>query len=247
MSGYSEDLNIDFSDEGSWAHSQKLKITLLFRLGGKFSNMAQLIWIALKWSFNQTLSIFIPFNIEREIRKQHTRNNLNHHKVETNRFTKTWWGAMIQFYSILSRALNRHPHIGLVVTLLVSAHREFQGSQGAQDPQDQLVPQDHPAIMDLKDPWDHEETKVMKVFAENKVSQVHPEKQVLVEARVLKAQRDLKGPQVQQAHQETRVTQALVEAKVLQAPRELQGLWDVTGNSAFLRISVTKGTLDWSR
>ena len=72
----------------------------------------------------------------------------------------------MQFYSILSRALNRRPHIGLVGTVLVSVHQEFQESQGAQDPQDQLVLQDHPAIMGLKDPWEDEETKVMKVLVE---------------------------------------------------------------------------------
>ena len=137
--------------------------------------------------------------------------------------------------------------MGLVVTVLVSVHQEFQGSQEAQDPQDQLVLQDHPAIMGMKDPQAHEETKVMKVLLENKVSQVHQEKQVLLEARVLKVPRDLKGPRAQQVHLETRVTQALVEAKVLQAPRELQGLWDVTGNSAFLRIWMMAGTVDWSR
>ena len=137
--------------------------------------------------------------------------------------------------------------MGLVVTVLVSVHQEFQGSQGTQDLQDQLVPQDHQAIMDLKDPQAHEETKVMKVLLENKVSQVHPEKQVPVEDRVLKAPRDLKGPRVQQVHQETRVMQALVDAKVLKAPRELQGLWDVTGNNVFLRIWMMAGTVDWSR
>jgi len=29
--------------------------------------------------------------------------------------------------------------------------------------------------------------------------------------------------------------QVLLEAKVPKVPRELQGLWDVTGNNAFLR------------
>ena len=94
---------------------------------------------------------------------------------------------MMQFYSILSRALNRRPHIGLVGTVLVSVHQEFQESQGAQDPQDQLVLQDHPAIMGLKDPWEDEETKVMKVLVEGKVPQ---------------APRDLKDSLVQQVHPE---------------------------------------------
>ena len=94
---------------------------------------------------------------------------------------------MMQFYSILSRALNRRHRMGLVGTVLVSVHQEFQGSQGAQDPQDQLVPQDHQVIMDLKDPRAHEETKVMKVLVEGKVPQ---------------APRDLKDSLVQQVYPE---------------------------------------------
>ena len=158
--------------------------------------------------------------------------HFNPHKMEDNSSINTWRWVMVQFYSILSRALNRRHRMGLVGTVLVSVHQEFQGSQESQDPQDQLVPQDHLAIMGLKDPWAHEETKAMKV---------------LVEGKVCQAPRDLKGPWVQQVHRETRVMQALVEAKVLQAPRELQGLWDVTGNSAFLRIWMTTGTQDWLR
>ena len=46
---------------------------------------------------------------------------------------------MMQFYSILSRALNRRHRMGLVGTVLVSVYQEFQGSQAAQDLQDQLV------------------------------------------------------------------------------------------------------------
>ena len=111
--------------------------------------------------------------------------------------------------------------MGLVVTLLVSVHQEFQASQETLERQDQQVLRDHQAIMDLKDPWAHEETRVMKVLVENKASQ---------------APREVQDPQVQQAHLETRAMQVLVEAKVPQALRELQGPSDVTGNSAFLRI-----------
>ena len=111
--------------------------------------------------------------------------------------------------------------MGVVVTLLVSVHQEFQASQEALDPQDQQVLRDHQAVMDLKDPRAHEETRVMKELVENKASQ---------------APRELQDPQVQQVPLETRVMQVLVEAKVPRAPRELQGLWDVTGNSVFLRI-----------
>ena len=125
------------------------------------------------------------------------------------------------FLSSVRVLLSRRHHMGLVVTLLVSVHQEFQASQETLDPQDQQVLRDHQAVMDLKDPWAHEETKVMKALVENKAFQ---------------APRELQDPQVQQVHLETKEKRALVEAKVPQAPRELQGLWDVTGNSAFLRI-----------
>ena len=147
--------------------------------------------------------------------------------------SSTWVGIIAQnklkdllpndafFFSSFRALLNRRHHISLVVTLLVSVHQEFQASQETLDPQDQQVLRDHQAIMDLKDPWAHEETRVMKELVENKASQ---------------APRELQDPQVQQDHLETRVMQVLVEAKVPQAPRELQSPWDVTGNSAFLRI-----------
>ena len=111
--------------------------------------------------------------------------------------------------------------MGVVVTLLVSVHQEFQASQEAPDPQDQQALRDHQAIMDLKDPWAQEETRVMKELVENKASQ---------------APRELQDPQVQQVRLETRVIQVLVEAKVPRVSREPKGLWDVTGNSAFLKI-----------
>jgi len=65
-----------------------------------------------------------------------------------------------------------------------------------------------------------------------------------VEAKVPQAPRDLKDPWVRQVPLEIKVMQVLVEAKVPQVPRELLGLWDVTGNSASLRIFMTTRTLD---
>ena len=51
--------------------------------------------------------------------------------------------------------------------------------------------------------------------------------------------RDLKDPRAQQDHLESRVMQAFKVHKALQvsqASRVLQGLWDVIGNSVFIRI-----------
>ena len=58
--------------------------------------------------------------------------------------------------------LNRPYHMVPVVMVGVSVHQEFQASQEALDPRDQQVSREHPVIMDLKDPWALEETKVMK-------------------------------------------------------------------------------------
>ena len=150
-----------------------------------------------------------------------------------------------------------------VVMVVVSVHQEFQASQEALDPRDQQVLRDHPVIMDLKDPWAHEETKAMKELVEDweqqaskelkdlqarqvhvgaKVKQVQlvPLEtrviQVLVESKVPLAPKDLKDPQVQLVPLETRVIQVLVEVKVPQVPRVLQDRFLVTGNNAFLRI-----------
>ena len=99
---------------------------------------------------------------------------------------------------------------------------------------------DHPVIMDLKDPWAHEETRVMKepvedrdlqVLAVTKVKQVHL------------APRELKDPQVQLVPLETRVIQVLVEVKVPQVPRVLQDRLVVIGNNAYLRREM-EGTPD---
>ena len=128
-----------------------------------------------------------------------------------------------------------------VVIVGVSVHQEFQASQEALDPRDQQVLRDHPVIMDLKDPWAHEETKVMKepkgdrdlqARAVTKVKQVHL------------APRDLTDPQVQLAPLETRVIQVLVEVKVPQVPRVIQDLLVVIGNNAFLRNWTKTRTLD---
>ena len=64
--------------------------------------------------------------------------------------------------------LNRPHHMVPVVMVGVSVHQEFQASQEALDPRDQQVLRDHPVIMDLKDPWALEETKVTKELGEGR-------------------------------------------------------------------------------
>ena len=114
----------------------------------------------------------------------------------------------------------------------VSVHREFQASQEALVPRDQQVSRDHPVIMDLKDPWAHEETKVMKELVEDRDHQVP----VVTKVKMVPlAPRDLKDPQVQLVPLETRVIQVLVEVKVPQVLRVLQDRLVVIGNSAFFR------------
>ena len=144
----------------------------------------------------------------------------------------------------------------------VSMHQEFPASQGALDPRDQQVLRDQQVIMDLKDPWAHEETKATKEPVEDRDHQVpvvtkvkmvplaprdlkDPQVQlvpletrvilVLVESKVPLAPKDVKDPQVQLVPPETRVIQVLVEVKVPQVPRVLQDRLVVIGNSAFLR------------
>ena len=119
-----------------------------------------------------------------------------------------------------------------VVMVGVSVHQEFQASQEALDPRDQQVLRDHPVIMDLKDPWAHEETKVMKELVEDRDHQAPAVTKV---KQVPLAPRDLKDPQVQLVPLETRVIQVLVEVKVPQVPRVLQDRLVVIGNNAFLR------------
>jgi len=158
---------------------------------------------------------------------------------------------------VTARALNRHHHMDLVLTMLVSAHQAFQASQEALDPRDKQVSRDYPAIMDLKDPWAHEETRVTKVLVEDevykdlrelkvpRVLRVHLERKdnkVLVEAKVAKVPRDLKETRVLLVHPGRRVMQVPVEVKVLQAyevpqaTRVHQAPWFVTGNNALLRV-----------
>ena len=115
----------------------------------------------------------------------------------------------------------------------VSVHQEFQASQEALDPREQQVLRDHPVIMDLKDPWAHEETKVMKELVEDRDHQVPVVTKVKMVPLV---PRDLKDPQVQLVPLETRVIQVLVEVKVPQVQRVLQDRLVVIGNSAFSRI-----------
>ena len=119
-----------------------------------------------------------------------------------------------------------------VVMVGVSVHQEFQASQEAPDPRDQQVLRDHPVIMDLKDPWAHEETKVMKELVEDRDHQAPTVTKV---KQVPLAPRDLKDPQVQLVPMETRVIQVLVEVKVPQVQRVIQDRLVVIGNNAFLR------------
>ena len=123
-----------------------------------------------------------------------------------------------------------------VVMVGVSVHQEFQASQEALDPRDQQVLRDHPVIMDLKDPWAHEETKVMKEPVEDRDLQAPAVPKV---KQVHLAPRDLRDPQVQLVPLETRVIQEFVEVKVPQVPRVLQDRLVVIGNNAFLR--------DWTK
>ena len=146
----------------------------------------------------------------------------------------------VAFFSF--RVLLNRIHLMVPVVMVgVSVHQEFQASQEALDPRDQQVLRDHRAIMDLKDPWAHEETKVMKELVENR------EHQASKELKDLQAQQDHVGTtvkQVQLVPLETRVIQVLVEVKVPQVPRVLQDRLVVIGNSAFLRIWAMAGTLD---
>ena len=128
-----------------------------------------------------------------------------------------------------------------VVMVGVSVHQEFQASQEALDPRDQQVLRDLPVIMDLKDPWAHEEREVMKEPVEDRDLQAPAVPQVRL---VHLAQRDLRDPQVQLVPLETRVIQVLVEVKVPQVPRVLQDRLVVIGNNAFLRIWTKARTLD---
>ena len=123
----------------------------------------------------------------------------------------------------------------------VSVHQEFQASQEALDPRDQQVLRDHPVIMDLKDPWAHEETKVMKEPVEDRDLQAQTVTKV---KQVPLALRDLKDPQVQLVPMETRVIQVLVEVKVLQVQRVIQDRLVVIGNTAFLRNWTMTRTRD---
>ena len=127
-----------------------------------------------------------------------------------------------------------------VVMVGVSVHQEFRASQEALDPRDQQVLRDLPVIMDLKEPWAHEEKKVMKEPVEDRDLQAPAVTKV---KQVPLAPKDLKDPQVQLVHLETRVIQVLVEVKVPQVPRVLQDRLLVIGNTAFLS-SWMEGTLD---
>ena len=128
-----------------------------------------------------------------------------------------------------------------VVMVGVSVHQEFQASQEALDPRDQQVLRDLPVIMDLKDPWAHGETKVMKEPVEDRDLQAPAVPKV---KQVHLAPRDLRDPQVQLVPLETRVIQELVEVKAPQVPRVLQDRLVVIGNNAFLRNWTKTRTQD---
>jgi len=99
-----------------------------------------------------------------------------------------------------------------VLRVVAAPHQEFQGSQEALDPRVR------PAVMDLKDPRDQEETKVMKDLVESK------------------APRAIQVPRDQPVQQEAKVNQGFADSRVLKVPRELQDPWDGTGSSVFLRV-----------
>ena len=146
----------------------------------------------------------------------------------------------VAFFSF--RALLNRLHLMVPVVMVdVSVHQEFQASQEVLDPWDQQVSRDHPVIMDLKDPWAHEDTKVMKEPVEDRDFQV-PE--VTKEKQAPLVPRDLKDPQVQLVLLETRVIQVLVEDKVPQVPRGIRERLVVIGNNAFSKISTMERTLD---
>ena len=128
-----------------------------------------------------------------------------------------------------------------VVRVGVSVHQEFQASQEALDPRDQQVLRGHPVVMEPKDPWAHEERKVMKEPVEDRDLQAPAVPKV---KQVHLAPRDFKDPQVQLVPLETRVIQVLVEVKVPQVPRVLQDRLVVIGNNAFLRIWTKARTRD---
>ena len=145
--------------------------------------------------------------------------------------------AFSSFRALLNRL---HPMVP-VVMVGVSVHQEFQASQEVLDPREQQVLWDHRVIMDLKDPWAHEESKAMKEPMEDRDFQVPAVTKVKLAPLV---PRDLKDPQVQLVPLGTRVIQVLVEVKVPQVPRVLQDPLVVSGNNAFLRIWTMEGTLD---
>ena len=94
----------------------------------------------------------------------------------------------------------------------VSVHQEFPASQEALDPRD------HPAIMDMKDPWAHGEKKAMKETVEDRDHQASKE---LKDLQARQVHVGTKVRQVQLVPLETRVIQVFVESKVPLVPRGL--------------------------
>ena len=114
----------------------------------------------------------------------------------------------------------------LVVMVLAFARQGFQVCREILDPQGQRALRVHQV---RKDPTDLVETEVRWGNLEQKAP---------------RAPRDLRGPRVQRAQEELKVTLAIREAKALQAPRDLQAHWEVTGNSACLKILTKARTVD---
>ena len=146
---------------------------------------------------------------------------------------------------LLNNSVPNRRHLGHVVRVLAAPPQEFQGSQ------ESLDPQDHLAIVDLKDPRAQEETQVIKdlvesrdlkeiqdplvrwVYQEAKVNrasqdaldpQDHPEEKDLKEQRVLQETKETKDLRETQDPRDQRVRQEAEVNQVLvvsKVPREL--------------------------
>ena len=133
-------------------------------------------------------------------------------------------------------------HSGHVVSVLAAPHQELQGSQ------ESLDPRDHPAIVDLKDPWAQEETQVIKDLVGSKDLRDIQDprvRRVYQEAKVNRASLDALDHQDHQVNkdlkeqrvlQETKVNQVLVVSKVPRELLDLQLPCEVIGNSVYLRV-----------
>ena len=106
-------------------------------------------------------------------------------------------------------------HSGHVVSVLAAPHQELQGSQ------ESLDPRDHPAIVDLKDPWAQEETQVIKDLVGSKDLRDIQDprvRRVYQEAKVNRASQDALD------HQDHQVNKDLKEQRVLQETKGTKDL-----------------------